>query len=276
MSLFLIKIRVNPLNLIKLAAKHGHFSAYQSTAHIDQGYLMHRLLAALFEKDVPKCFFAQNSKNHQSIEVLFYHKTSIKLLLDQVKARILVLSIGQESNQLIQLKIALSCIEEEFVEEKDLSAIQWDNIKEIGISVTVPPISRTTNAQNKISEIDSYLLYVFNREKKLKEQTEDTTTIEEKNRFEVYKEWFQKHINQKEVCHCESVEITSFKLDTMQRKRTENKDQKKWSNLSRPVIEVNAKLKIKSPEKMNDFLLNGIGRHQAFGFGMLKIISFHQ
>lgn len=62
----------------------------------------------------------------------------------------------------------------------------------------------------------------------------------------------------------------------MQRKRTENKDQKKWSNLSRPVIEVNAKLKIKSPEKMNDFLLNGIGRHQAFGFGMLKIISFHQ
>jgi hypothetical protein len=303
MSLFFIKMLVNPLNLIKLSAKHGHFSASHPTMNLDQGYLVHRLLSSLFDQLVPKSFFHQVNRQYHAIEILFYHENSLNQLLERVDQKIALQMITHDP-QLEQLNIAKSCVMKES-EDKDLSHVEWGNLVKIAMSTLVVPVSRTTDVQNKIREIDAYLLYKLKNQSQddqpqddqpqddqsqddqsqddqsqddqpQDDQSQDEVQVaqmkEHKSRYEVYVEWFKKQIDSREVCSCEFAKIESFKLESLERKNMKSDGKKQWKSLKRPVVEVKCILKINHPEKMPSFLLNGLGRHQGFGFGMLKMI----
>ncbi len=123
-----------------------------------------------------------------------------------------------------------------------------------------------------IPHVDGDWLFILLQSEDQLEEVQSTPIKTDKSRYEVYEDWFKKHIDQKEICSCDVAKVSSFKMDSFERKNLREDGKKNWKALKRPVIEIKSILTIKKPEEFPNLLLKGVGRHQAFGFGMLKII----
>ncbi len=222
-----------------------------SAADEDTGLLLHHCLSALFGKAALQPFWLAPSLSDRSSIVLGYSAEPAAVL--EARAR---LDASPELHQ----------------------AVQWDRLasKEmpatfakgttLGYTIRYCPVTRLASDREfadgttfkRGSEIDVWL------HRRLSAAGELTLA-----RAPIYQEWFSDRLAG--AANIDSFQMNSFKRVSLARKTHSSK--RTTRRLERPAVEATGELTVAEPEKFCQLLARGVGRHRAFGFGMLLLRS---
>lgn len=112
------------------------------------------------------------------------------------------------------------------------------------------------------AEKDVFLLRV--EQARLKgEQTQDRATV--------YREWLAQQLHNSGGAQLLSARIAGFQLVRPLRKAGAEHGQRSTVRLQRPSVLFQGELQVSDGEKFTRLLARGIGRHRAFGFGMVLL-----
>jgi CRISPR system Cascade subunit CasE len=88
-------------------------------------------------------------------------------------------------------------------------------------------------------------------------------------RSEVYQQWLTDYFERQTGAVLEDVKITNFKLERFYRRSKNSK--RKGHVFKKPAVTFEGQLEVTDERAFYRLLRKGIGRHKAFGFGMLKL-----
>jgi CRISPR system Cascade subunit CasE len=198
----------------------------------DLGYTLHAWFAALFDGLAPKPFRYLERRS----EVLAYAGVDAATLLEQAKA------FGTPQ--------AWAALDPEGVASKPMPAT-WQVGQRLHIEVRTCPVSRQGN-----EEKDLYLRAL--------DRCGETTPP----RAEVYRNWFSTQWS-------DAVRIEALDLLGLSARRRLLRRARNGSNrlhfVERPQALFGAEAVIIHPERFAALLARGVGRHRAFGFGMVLL-----
>jgi CRISPR system Cascade subunit CasE len=213
---------------------------------LDTGYLLHLFFSRIFGSASPKPFFL-SSKRGTIARVLGYSDLDASGLLETAK---------------------------QFATPDDFEAIKWSEVaskpmpsewvkgKILRFDVLACPIARSardTKFYRKGAEIDVFLQRCANggEEKALQREA-------------VYHEWCKNRIEQSGAARMLGVKVKSFRLF-----RTFRNPHKKGTGTThnglRPEVRFSGLIEVLDSEGFSALVRRGIGRHRAFGFGMLLL-----
>lgn len=130
----------------------------------------------------------------------------------------------------------------------------------LGFDLRACPVKRRTH-EGRRTEVDAYQSACWRA-------GEGVTLIREV----VYEDWLKQRFAALEACSLVDVRVSAFELRTLCR-RTERKGEERRAakKLMRPDVLYQGILEVKDGAAMTDLLRHGVGRHKAFGFGMLRV-----
>ncbi len=240
-SLFLMSLRLD--------IRHGYAEAVHKRLplrDLDVGYLVHCQLKGLFGELAPKPFFVQNESG-PLLRVLGYTQNS---------------------------KEALKAHSEAFAQPEAYSTCCWDTLKVkpmplvwkkgmiVGFETVVCPVQRMAKATTnhaKGSEVDVFLAECW------KTGNPDIPV----NREEVYRRWLGEQLERLKGGSLRQASLLGFKRERFCR-RTQGVP-RIAHRTERPEAHMKGLVEITDSEAFASLLKRGIGRHRAFGFGMLLL-----
>jgi len=197
------------------------------------GYTLHAWLAAMFGAIAPKPF----RFDERRAELLGYAAHSASDLTAQAKD--------------FALPQVIAALQPDSLVSKPMPT-QWPEGKRVQLHVLACPVSRKDG-----QEKDVYL-------RALDHRGDDTPSREE-----VYRVWMRRHIEH--AVHIERLEIVAL----VQRHRLLRPDRsgggRRLRALERPRVTFMAEVSIGNGTAFQQLLARGIGRHRAFGFGMMLL-----
>lgn len=196
------------------------------------GYTLHAWLSALFGEAAPKPFRYFERRQ----EVLAYAPVDAQSLL----------MIAEERGSLA----ALAALDTANVASKPMPT-QWRAGQRVHLEVLTCPVSRK-DAEEK----DVYLRAL--------DRQDDATP----SRAEVYRQWFARQWQ--EAVALEQVELLGMSARARLLRRARHGGNRLLS-IERPQALFAAEAVIREPARFADYLARGIGRHRAFGFGMVLL-----
>lgn len=229
--LHLVRIPIHAPRLLRFAAEHG-------ITHEDEtlGYTLHAWLSALFGAHAPKPFhyFPRRS------EVLAYCAAESTLLLEHARK--------------FASPQAWAALDTDGVASKPMPA-RWKTGQRLRIEVLTCPVSRQGS-----DEKDVYL------------RSLDRLGDNAPPRADVYRDWFIRQWNEKNgtVLYFEHVELLGMTSRSRLLRRTRNGGNR-LRIVERPKALFAADVAIADGERFGEILGRGIGRHRAFGFGMVLL-----
>lgn len=245
-GLHLIKAGVDARRLYAFA-KHARLPARD----FDQGYAVHALFSALFDHGVdasehvaPKPFFVHD--RGRVLEVLGYTSASGTELHERL--RFFSDPRAHELGALVEL--ASRPVPEPFVEGMRL-----------GFSTRVCPVRRVAKRgrqQSERAEVDAFLARAW--------EVGDGVVLE---REEVYRGWLREELEKDGVASLVDAAMTGFTL--MRSYRRTWGESRSGARVAHPDVRFEGTLEVKDGAKFRQRLARGLGRHRAFGFGMLLL-----
>jgi CRISPR system Cascade subunit CasE len=196
------------------------------------GYTLHAWLTALFGEAAPKPFRYFERRQ----EVLAYAPLDAQSLS----------MIAEERGSLA----ALAALDATNVASKPMPT-EWRAGQRVHLEVLTCPVSRK-DAEEK----DVYLRAL--------DRQDDATP----SRAEVYRQWFARQWQ--EAVALEQVELLGMSARARLLRRTRDGGNRLLS-IERPQALFAAEAVIQEPARFADYLKRGIGRHRAFGFGMVLL-----
>lgn len=205
----------------------------------DVGYGAHQVLLALFGSRAPQPF---------------------RLLRDRDRTTIL----GYAAEPLEALQAYAACA----AEPAHLSAVRWADSAskpmptnwQIGMrfqyEVQVCPIKRTRTPKPR--EVDVWLDHARSLDK----------DVPAPSRQDIYTGWLNAQIARQGGAEIESVRMTRFERVRLARKHHAKGSR---ARMERPLAVLVGTLRVSDPVAFMALLRRGIGRHRAFGFGMLML-----
>jgi len=238
MSLYLVRLPFDAPMLLRFAREHG-IGADDETL----GYLLHAWLKALFGEHAPKPFRyrEQRHRNTDAIvaaprDVLAYSALSHDALLEHAR--------------LFASPLAWAALDEAGVASKCMPK-EWRAGQRLRMEVLACPVSRKDD-----EEKDIYL--------RVLEREGDSAP----SRAEVYRRWFQSQWHGS--VSFESIEMVGMVARSRLLRRARN-DGNRLRVVERPQATFLAQAVIENPMRFVSLLARGIGRHRAFGFGMVLL-----
>ena len=244
--LFLHRILLDQPHLIDLGRRR------RLPSHVnDLGYLVHCQLGELFGELAPSPFFIQNAAGR----------------------RMVLLGYGEHD------KAALRDHADTYADPAAHAAMDWDNLeskpmptgwtagRRLGFQVRICPVVRASarvpeNADAPRvapqAETDAFLSRCWREGK-------DVAV----DREAVYRDWLKARLETGGGADLIHAEMTSFRIGRLIRRNHEA--ERKSKTLDRPVAEFQGELQVKDAHAFQELLLHGIGRHKAFGFGMILL-----
>ena len=207
---------------------------------VDVGYLVHSALARMAGDIAPRPFSIV-SETGRSLPVLGYSAASKSELQDAASACAL-----PEHHEAIDWD-RHAC--------KPMPMAAFKEGKRFTFQLRACPVVRRRQGRGKSVEVDAFL----------GAQGDDATDVE---RFSAYRDWLQARVDGKGL-ELEDVSVSGFKLRALIR-RTQG-DERQSKVLSRPDVSFTGTLRVQSVPDFVETLAGGIGRHRAFGFGMLLL-----
>ncbi|MNS33373.1 CRISPR associated protein [compost metagenome] len=213
---------------------------------LDPGYLIHCQLGELFGELAPRLFSLENAES-RSWRVLAYGPHDADSLREQADA---------------------------FADPSIHAALDWDGFaskrmpeqwpagKSMEFRVRACPtvrMGRDGEHHRKGAEVDAFLSQCW--------ATGDPKV--QVDREEVYRAWLETHFNRLGGVEPRGIQIERFSLQRFVR-RTQGLE-RKAKTLDRPDVSFRGELTITDSEGFDRLLRRGIGRHRAFGFGMLLL-----
>ena len=138
----------------------------------------------------------------------------------------------------------------------------WKGGQRLGFRTRVCPTIRAASAgpvQKKGSEVDAWIA-----------ACRKVPREEEVLREDVYRAWLGEALLRSEGAALEAATLDEFQLTRVLR-RTQG-DVRTSAMLQRPEAVLGGTLVVKDPEAFAMLLRRGVGRHRAFGFGMLLLV----
>lgn len=239
-ELFMARIPLRGEALFAFAKRRG-----LQTWALDQGYAAHCALKELFGDDAPQPFALEKSTG-PILPVLGYGPADAARLREGA-----------------QLK-ADPWLWEHLVDWEHLAAkpmpSTWREGQRVDFTVRATPIARASKAHahhKEGAEVDVYLL-----ECRAKPD-------EHPVREAVYRDWLNTQLARLGGATAEGVKVESFQIDKLSR-RHHAEDQRKTLK-GRPDVTFTGTLTVTDPAAFRALLARGVGRHRAFGFGMLLL-----
>lgn len=239
-GLFMARIPFRGARLFEFARRRG-----LKTWELDQGYAVHCALRELFGDDAPQPFALEPTTGPIQ-PVLGYGPADRERLRDAA-----------------QLK-ADPWLWEHLVDWEHLAAkpmpFAWRVGQALDFTVRATPIARAAKDHahhKKGAEVDVFLLAC---------RAKPGETIE---REMTYREWFVEQLKRHGGASVDRLKIESFQIDKLSR-RHHAEDQRRTID-GRPDVTFAGTLTVTDPPAFRALLARGIGRHRAFGFGMLLL-----
>lgn len=216
---------------------------------IDWGYLLHMQLTGLFDKDAPRPFFFEPTKEDTNkIAVLGYSE------LDAVS-----------------LKNAADL----FAEPGVFQAADWDTLaskpmprtfqrgQRFGYITRVCPVEGHGGHRGS-GERDVFLRRV--------QQRVQSGTQQYVDRWTAYRDWLAPKFAYRDAAQLETMSMTRFEQDQLVRRGEACKSMPRPVHvLRRPDVTMCGDLTVQDPAAFEGLLRQGVGRHRGFGFGMLLL-----
>ncbi len=245
----LVQFQLRPDTLLRFAQAQGLNTFHDG----DLGYTVHALLQALFNDLAPKPFrILSRSPADQLLQ-------SDERIIHPRSQHIRVLAYSPHSATALGEHVdtfALPGIHEILIRESLASKAmpeQWQVGRQLGFELLVCPVSR----QEKI-EKDIFLRFL-----------ERGDVSEPANRYAIYQQWLHNHF--RDTARLLKVQLSAFRLISLLRRNHTKAAKRSNSILKRPQALFNGVLEIRDSEAFNKLLARGVGRHRAFGYGMLLL-----
>lgn len=238
--LHMIRVELDLLTSLQRGRKLG-----LSLRSTDVGYLVHCQLTGLFGEHTPKPFSIRDQSGRR-ISLLGYSTRSADELRDLAQSVADPMSYGS--------------VHWETLASKQLP-LEWKEGSSFNFEVRTSPIQRLGRA-NRLgkpgAEVDAFLAHCWR-------EGIDAGA----NRSEVYATWLRREIDRIGGASLLKVDLSSFQLERLLR-RTQGKERKAHPIL-RPVVTFRGRLEVQDSDKFRTLLERGVGRHRAFGLGMLLL-----
>ncbi len=235
-SLHMLRLEIDPEALIRFAQTQGLNHAHDE----DLGYAVHAWLAACFGELAPKPFRVLNS-HAPRLQLLAYSQHEGAALADRA-ARV----AEPETRGVLGSRAIANALMPE----------HWRKQGQLDFEVLACPITRRHQ-----TEKDVYL-------RRMETLPTDGPPPE---RGAVYREWLAAQLEGAALL--DSFRLEGFHLVRVLR-RTQSSEQcrtRSTPTLSRPRALCRGTLRIADEERFQGLLRRGIGRHRAFGYGMLLL-----
>lgn len=213
---------------------------------VDLGYLIHCLLREVFGDKAPQPFDVRDQSG-RTLEVLAYTTTAAEELRRHADT-----FAHPEQHAALNWKA---------FHQKPMPS-EWPESLELGFETRVCPVVRAasdTEHYSQGSEVDAFLT-------RLAETEEDEEAL---GREEVYREWLEDQLLRRGGVELLNSRMQSFSLRKLTR-RTHGPG-RKARVFTRPDTRMTGRFRIEEPEKFPNLLKTGVGRHRAFGFGMVLL-----
>ncbi|MCO6440766.1 MAG: type I-E CRISPR-associated protein Cas6/Cse3/CasE [Nitrococcus mobilis] len=231
----MIDLRLKPDRLVAHAQMHGHNRAQDE----DLGYAVHSWLRAALGELAPLTFRLIEQRDG-ALRLLGYGRADAETLRTHVRQ--------------FAPPLAVAVCDWAGAASKPLGEIAWQRGQLLAFEVRACPVVR-----GKQGERDAFLA-------QLPTGNEPTPN----SRAEVYREWLCSKL--KEIARLETFDLKAFRLVSAWR-QSHAADERKRSGrrIMRPDALLSGRLTVQEPDAFRALLHNGIGRHRAFGFGMLLL-----
>jgi len=241
MSLFMLQSELDMPRLIRWAKSHG---LLPRDADDDLGYSLHALLVACFENFAPKPFMFQ--RHPGAAKILAYSA------LDAAALRSHAMDFA--------LPDALAAINLDSLVSKpmpDAFAIGRD----LGFTVRVRPTVRTDKDGNRARsrEVDAFQAAI--------EGTAEDAGV---SRADVYRSWFESRLTGR-GCEIRALTLSALRRTPVVRRDRNRGLRRIGGREGGPDATFSGILRVTEPHAFSDLIARGVGRHRAFGFGMILL-----
>lgn len=239
-----------PLHMLRLPVNERRLFSFAATQRLsqktetDDGYLLHAALAALFGADAPRPFAMDSRKNGVSRNLLAYSPHTAEALRQTAS-----LNATPDAYQIIDWAEAA---------DKPMPAT-FGKDQKLDFSVRVLPVARAGRKHPAFkpgAEVDVFLL-----------KAEADRSAPKPDREEIYHDWLARQML--------GGGAELLRSDIAARRRTgllRRDAEKALRSLSQhPDLDVTGTLIVRDPALFRSYVARGVGRHRAFGFGMLLL-----
>lgn len=212
-------------------------------ASVDDGYLLHSLFASAFGDISPKPFHYQSRQRH--LEVLAYSEVAAESLLERARL------FGRPD--FVQA-LEVGCT------SKSMPVITTGT--RLGFCVNVIPTVRAQGpAFRKGAEIDAWLAA------KARIQPDTAGGGSPISRETAYTEWMQAALQRQNGAQLESLRLSALRSARLSRRNRE----RGFNRIEQREAVFQGVMTVTDGDDFHALLKRGIGRHRAFGFGMLLL-----
>ncbi len=232
MSLTLLQCHPDPRRLAAWATRFG-----LTAGGDDLGYALHTLLAAAFGEAAPKPF--RHFGDARGLLAYTAHDADSLQLAAQTAAPDVHAALGLE-------RFATRSF-----------PTDWAAGRRLGFELRVRPVLRTHEGRERdvfLAEID-------------KRGVPDA----ELSREAVYAEWMARELARGEAAKVDRAQLDGFKLTASLRKGSAAAGRRPAQRVAGPDALFSGELTVRDPTGFAALLARGVGRHRAFGFGMLLL-----
>lgn len=243
-ALHLLRLAVDQRRLFSLAATLG-----LSRHHTELNYLVHTAMARLFGGHTPKPFYADTEPSGSSpshLPIWAYTQNDANSLRQCAE------TFGSPE--------AWRCFDWQTFASKPMPR-QWRTEQRLGFTVRACPVRRLARGASHHrsgAEVDAFLLEC---------ERQGTATVVD--RQAVYCAWLAEQLARQGAAKLCNARLTQFDQGLLTR-RTQG-DRRIAPPLRKPSAILRGELRIDDPAAFAALLQRGIGRHRAFGFGMLLL-----
>lgn len=251
-ALHLVHVQLDLPRLMRRAHSRG-----QALEDLDTGYLLHAWLGETFGPDALRPFVVEHGpgslRNNESAD--------LRLLAwsDRGAERL------RADAQVFASPDAHGVCRWDELASKELPG-EWASGRRLGFAVRVCPTVRTRTPPPGRREKKSYERDAFLAE--LPSLPEDRSG---RTREQVYRDWLRIRMERDGV-----VRVSEVRLDGFRRRRLHRRTQgenRKGRSVDLPEAWMAGELEIADPARFTEWLRAGVGRHRAFGFGMVLLRS---
>lgn len=236
MSLHLVRLFLRRNELFNYARCMRLFSG----ADEDIGYLLHAWLKATFGGHAPKPFF-------------FDEGTSVLLGYCPTVAEVLFEHASSFADPL-----AFQAFEPESLVSKPMPTL-WPKNKPLRMDIRACPVSRKEDQEKDV------FLRALDRW-----ENSGFDLAGKPNRPEVYRDWCYRQLANRGV-EIAAVAVTGIQARQHLARRTAAPSARRLVLVERPEAHFTVLASVSDSEAFNRLLARGVGRHRAFGFGMIRL-----
>lgn len=234
--LHLLRLDIDARALIRFAQAQGINQAHDE----DLGYATHAWLAAYFGELAPKPYRIL-APTGTRLTLLAYSEPDSAVLAEHAAAS----ALPEAHGVLDPLALAHSRL-----------PAQWRDGVRLGFEVLACPVTRQGQAEKDVF---------------LRRLAQPTAEQPHPERGAVYREWLAAQFG--EIASLDGFRLDGFRLvRVMRRTQATSVQPSRTAHLiTRPQALCRGTLSIRAGERMGELLRRGIGRHRAFGYGMLLL-----